>query len=48
MRIGLDGYPLCEPLTGVGHYTFELHRALALNSPADQFELIAPFDFHPQ
>jgi alpha-1,3-rhamnosyl/mannosyltransferase len=47
MRVGLDGYPLCEPLTGVGHYTFELARALALNHPADQFELIAPFDFYP-
>ena len=45
MRVGLDGYPLCEPLTGVGHYTFELARALARNYPADQFELIAPFDF---
>jgi glycosyltransferase involved in cell wall biosynthesis len=47
MRVGLDGYPLCEPLTGVGHYTFELARALALTNPSDQFELIAPFDFHP-
>jgi glycosyltransferase involved in cell wall biosynthesis len=47
MRVGLDGYPLCEPLTGVGHYTFELARALARNYPADQFELIAPFAFHP-
>ena len=47
MRVGLDGYPLCEPLTGVGHYTFELARALAHAHPADQFELTAPFDFHP-
>jgi alpha-1,3-rhamnosyl/mannosyltransferase len=47
MRVGLDGYPLCEPLTGVGHYTFELARALARNHPVDQFQLIAPFDFHP-
>ena len=47
MRVGLDGYPLCEPLTGVGHYTFELARALALNYPSDQIELIAPFDFNP-
>jgi glycosyltransferase involved in cell wall biosynthesis len=47
MRIGLDGYPLCEPLTGVGHYTFELARALARNYTSDQFELIAPFDFLP-
>src|SRR3954470_9813127 len=45
MRVGLDGYPLCEPLTGVGHYTFELARALARNYPSDQFELIAPFAF---
>lgn len=47
MRVGLDGYPLCEPLTGVGHYTFELARALARHYPSDQFELIAPFDFQP-
>jgi glycosyltransferase involved in cell wall biosynthesis len=47
MRVGLDGYPLCESLTGVGHYTFELARALALNHPADEFELIAPFAFDP-
>ncbi|HYX27163.1 MAG TPA: glycosyltransferase family 1 protein [Pyrinomonadaceae bacterium] len=46
MRIGLDGYPLCEPLTGVGHYTFELARALAQNFPADQFQLIAPHAFN--
>jgi glycosyltransferase involved in cell wall biosynthesis len=45
MRIGLDGYPLCEPLTGVGHYTFELARALAHNDPTSEFELIAPFQF---
>jgi len=45
MRVGLDGYPLCEPLTGVGHYTFELARALARNYPDSQFELIAPFRF---
>jgi glycosyltransferase involved in cell wall biosynthesis len=45
MRVGLDGYPLCEPLTGVGHYTFELARALARNYPTSQFELIAPFQF---
>jgi glycosyltransferase involved in cell wall biosynthesis len=45
MRVGLDGYPLCEPLTGVGHYTVELARALARNYPDSQFELIAPFQF---
>lgn len=47
MRIGIDGYPLCEPLAGVGHYTFELARALAIGHAEGHFELIAPFDFHP-
>lgn len=45
MRIGLDGYPLTEPRTGVGHYTFELARALAVAYPLDQFELISPKPF---
>jgi glycosyltransferase involved in cell wall biosynthesis len=46
MRIGLDGgFPLLTPLTGVGHYTFELARALALLAPSDDFELIAPGPF---
>ncbi len=45
MRIGIDGYPLSEPRTGVGHYTFELARALALAHPSDQFELISPKPF---
>jgi glycosyltransferase involved in cell wall biosynthesis len=42
MRIGLDGIPLVEAWTGVGHYTFELARALALISPEDEFYLISP------
>ncbi len=45
MRIGLDGYPLSEPRSGVGHYTFELARALAVTHPADEFELISPKPF---
>lgn len=45
MRIGLDGFPLLTTLTGVGHYTFELARALALLAPADEFQLIAPSAF---
>jgi len=48
MRVGLDGSSLCDPLTGIGHYTFELARALAVNYPSDQFELISPKPFHPQ
>jgi glycosyltransferase involved in cell wall biosynthesis len=46
MRIGLDGYPLSEPLTGVGHYTLELARALARNFSGDQFELVSPKPFN--
>lgn len=45
MRVGIDGYPLSQPRTGVGHYTFELARALAALSPADQFELVSPAPF---
>lgn len=45
MRIGLDGYPLSEPRTGVGHYTLELARALAVTHPADEFELVSPKPF---
>ena len=45
MRIGLDGYPLVAPKTGVGHYTFELATALARLAPQHVFELIAPAAF---
>ncbi|MEP6922463.1 MAG: glycosyltransferase family 1 protein [bacterium] len=47
MRVGLDGYPLAAPPTGVGHYTLELAQALALLAPDDSFELISPFPFEP-
>ena len=47
MRVGLDGYPLAEPRTGVGHYTLELARALAANSQSDRFELISPAPLDP-
>lgn len=33
------------PRTGIGHYTFELARSLALLSPTDDFHLISPFAF---
>jgi glycosyltransferase involved in cell wall biosynthesis len=46
MRVGIDGSPLAEVKTGVGHYTFELARHLALASPTDEFRLVShlPFD----
>jgi glycosyltransferase involved in cell wall biosynthesis len=42
MRIGIDGIPLAELRTGVGHYTFELARALSILAPTDRFELVSP------
>lgn len=45
MLIGLDGIPLNEPRTGVGHYTLELARALALCWPSDEFEIASPLPF---
>ena len=47
MRVGLDGYPLSEPLTGIGHYTLELAFSLARNFPRDEFELVSPKPFNP-
>ena len=34
--------PLASPLTGVGHYTAELARNLAVVAPSDSFTLISP------
>ncbi len=45
MRIALDGIPLRELKTGVGHYTFELARALSELAPADEFELVSPYAY---
>jgi alpha-1,3-rhamnosyl/mannosyltransferase len=45
MLIGLDAIPLTEPRAGVGHYTFELARALAEASPGDEFELVYPSSY---
>jgi glycosyltransferase involved in cell wall biosynthesis len=42
MRIGLDGLPLTAAKTGVGHYTFELARALASAEPSGEFEILYP------
>jgi glycosyltransferase involved in cell wall biosynthesis len=42
MRIGIDGLPLTAAKTGVGHYTFELARALANNEPSSKFEILYP------
>ncbi len=47
MHFGIDGLPLSELRTGVGHYTFELAQALAALRPADRFELVSPRPFLP-
>ena len=44
MRIALDGIPLSEALTGVGHYTFELARHLA-SSNGDEIFVVSPRKF---
>src|SRR5262245_376103 len=45
MHIALDGMPLNQQLTGVGHYTLELARAMALQAPQSQFKIISPRPF---
>ncbi|HEX8557451.1 MAG TPA: glycosyltransferase family 1 protein [Pyrinomonadaceae bacterium] len=47
MPFGLDAIPLTEPRAGVGHYTFELARALAEAAPEDEFELVYPSSYPP-
>jgi len=42
MNIALDGMPLASQLTGVGHYTRELARNLAVVAPSDSFTFIEP------
>lgn len=45
MRFGLDGVPLREKKSGIGHYTLELARALAALAPEHEFEIVSPDEF---
>ncbi|HEV7396450.1 MAG TPA: glycosyltransferase family 1 protein [Pyrinomonadaceae bacterium] len=45
MRIGIDGLPLTEILTGIGHYTNELAQHLGREFPHDSVEVISPRAF---
>lgn len=47
MKIGIDGIPLSQLKTGVGHYTFEIADAVARYSPTDNFELLSYLPFDP-
>jgi hypothetical protein len=41
MRIGIDGLPLTEVLTGIGHYTNELAHHLSQTND-DKIEVVSP------
>jgi len=45
MKIGIDGIPLSAAKTGVGHYTFEVARALAVAQPQEEFQVISQIPF---
>lgn len=47
MRIGIDGLPLTETLTGIGHYTLELANYLAAATPADEIQVVSPRGYLP-
>ena len=45
MKIGIDGIPLAQLKTGVGHYTFEIAVGVARESPSDSFEVLSHLAF---
>src|SRR5689334_3452154 len=45
VKIGIDGIPLAELKTGVGHYTFEIAREIARQRPSDLFEILSHLPF---
>lgn len=45
VRIGIDGIPLAELKTGVGHYTFEIALELARQAPSNLFEILSHLPF---
>jgi len=45
MKIGIDGIPLSAAKTGVGHYTFEVARALAVAQPQEEFQVVSQIPF---
>jgi len=47
MRVGIDGLPLTEELTGIGHYTLELANHLAVAAPADEIQVVSPRTYLP-
>jgi glycosyltransferase involved in cell wall biosynthesis len=45
MKIGIDGIPLSAAKTGVGHYTYEVARALAVAQPQEEFQVVSQIPF---
>jgi glycosyltransferase involved in cell wall biosynthesis len=47
MKIGIDGIPLAQVKTGIGHYTFEIAHCLSAGHESDQFQLVSHLPFEP-
>jgi glycosyltransferase involved in cell wall biosynthesis len=47
MKIGIDGIPLAQVKTGVGHYTFEIARCLSVAHESDEFQVVSHLPFEP-
>jgi glycosyltransferase involved in cell wall biosynthesis len=45
MIIGIDGAPLSQIKTGVGHYTFEIARGVATTQPQEKFRVVSHLQF---
>jgi glycosyltransferase involved in cell wall biosynthesis len=45
MIIGIDGAPLSQIKTGVGHYTFEIARGIAIAEPQENFRVVSHLQF---
>jgi glycosyltransferase involved in cell wall biosynthesis len=45
MIVGIDGAPLSQIKTGVGHYTFEIARGVATAEPQENFRVISHLQF---
>ena len=46
MKIGIDGIPLGQVKTGVGHYTYEIAIGVARRSPSDCFEVLSHIPYN--
>ena len=47
MKIGIDGIPLAQVKTGVGHYTHEIARGVAIAHPNDTVQIVSHLPFEP-